>query len=60
MQSPFSMRNLGVDAGDVGAGQTQIGLAPAADREQRLVDVDDPPAERVGDDETGDRGGLGV
>ena len=46
-------RDLGVDARDVGAGQPQIGLAAAADREQRLVDGDDAAAERVGDDQTG-------
>src|SRR4029079_16396397 len=45
--------DLGVDARDVGAGQTQIGVGAAADREQRLIDVDDTPAEGVGDDETG-------
>src|SRR6185295_17513762 len=51
-------RDLGVDARDVGARQAQVGLAPAADGEQRLVDVDDPPAERVGHHETG-RGSVG-
>ena len=45
-------RNLGMHARDVGAGQAQIGLAAPADREQRLVDRDDAPSERVGDDET--------
>jgi hypothetical protein len=53
-------RNLRADAGDVGAGQTQIGLAPPADRKQRFVDRDDPAAQRVGDDQPGDRGGLGI
>ena len=53
-------RDLRVDAGDVGAGQPQIGLAPAADGKQRLVDGDDAPAERVGDDQPGNRGGLGI
>jgi hypothetical protein len=46
-------RNLSVDAGDIGAGQTQIGLAPAADRKQRLVDRDNAAAQRVGDDQPG-------
>ena len=45
--------DLGVDARDVGARQAQVGFAAPSDREQRLVDVDDPPAERVGDDEAG-------
>ena len=51
--------DLGVDARDVGARQAQIGLAAAADGEQRLVDVDDAPAERVGDHETGSGSGVG-
>jgi hypothetical protein len=49
-----------VDAGDIGAGQTQIGLAPPADRKQRFVDRDDAAAQRVGDDQPGNRGGLGI
>jgi hypothetical protein len=51
--------DLGVHARDVGAREAQIGLAPAPDGEQRLVDVHDAAAERVGDDETGSGGGLG-
>ena len=45
--------DLRVDARDVGARQAQIGFAAASDREQRLVDGDDPAPERVGDDEAG-------
>jgi hypothetical protein len=45
-------RNLRVHARDVGAGQAQIRFASAADREERLVDGDNAPPERVGDDET--------
>ena len=50
--APFSIDDLGVQARDVGAGQAQVGFAAAADREQRLVDRDDPPAERIGHDQS--------
>ena len=43
------LRDLGVIARDVAAGQPQVVLAAAADRDERLVDRDDAAAEPVVD-----------
>ena len=42
-------RDLGMVARDVAAHQLQVVAAAPADREHRLVDLDDPPTESVGD-----------
>jgi hypothetical protein len=42
-------RDLGVVARDVAADQLQVVAAAPAHREHRLVDLDDPPTESVGD-----------
>ena len=42
-------RDLGVVARDVAADQLQVVAAAPADGEHRLVDLDDPPTESVGD-----------
>src|SRR5207249_4559812 len=49
--------DLVVNARDIRARQAQIRLAAAADREERLVDGDNAPSERVGDDEAWSRPG---
>ena len=46
-------RDFGVDARNVGAWQTEVGFAAPSDCEQRFVDGDDPPAERIGDERRG-------
>ena len=52
--------DFGVLARHVGADRAQIALALAADAEHRLVDDDDPPAERIVDLETRSVRGDGV
>ena len=52
--------DLGMLARHIGADRAQIALALAADAEHRLVDDDDPPAERIVDLETGNVRGAGV
>jgi hypothetical protein len=42
-------RDFGVEARDIGAREPEIGFRAAADREERLVDRDNPAAERIGD-----------
>ena len=45
-------QDFGVDAGDIAPRQAQIRLAPPPDRERRLAERQDPPAEGICDDET--------
>ena len=45
-------RDLGVKPRYVGAREAQVGFRAAADGEQGLVDRHDPPAERIGDQQT--------
>ena len=44
--------DLGVHARNAATGDANIGLRAAADRQERLVDGDDPPADLVPDEET--------
>ena len=48
--------DLRVHAGNVAADQPEVGLAPATDGERRLVEHQNPPAERIRDNEAGLRG----